>query len=536
MTPNEHFRNGLLVILAFFTKSFALLAIFAPLRLTLASGFTAKTGRAQRDREGFERCLLLVPAGGRLYAIIALSLLGTEALQSQDWPMWGGTPQRNMVSSMKGLPVSWNVKTRKNIKWKADLGSQSYGNPVVAGGKVFAGTNNENPKNPAITGDKGILMCFRESDGKFLWQAVSDKLASGRVNDWPFQGVCSSPLVEGDRLYYVTNRCELVCLDTEGFLDKENDGPFTEEKYKSDLDADIVWKLEMMEELGVFPHNMSNSSPVMYGDLLFIITSNGHDESHVNIPSPRAPSFIAVNKKTGKVVWEDASPGDRILHGQWSSPALGMVNGVLQAFYPGGDGLLYGLEALTGKHLWTFDLNPKDAVWPKTRNDAISTPVFYDNRVFLATGQDPEHGEGVGHMYGIDPSKPGDATDTGRLWHYAKIRRTISTAAIKDGLIYIPDFSGFLHCLDAKTGKPYWVHDMLAAVWGSPLVADGKVYLGDEDGDVVVLQEGKALKVLGENNMGSSVYSTPVPANGVLYILNRSELWAITAAATGTGN
>ncbi len=221
--------------------------------------------------------------------------------------MWGGTPQRNLVSTMKGLPASWNVKTRKNIKWKADLGSQSYGNPVVSGGKVFAGTNNENPRNPAIAGDKGILMCFRESDGKFLWQAVSDKLAAGRVNDWPFQGVCSSPLVEGDRLYYVTNRCELVCLDTEGFLDKENDGPFTEEKYKSDIDGDIVWKLDMMEELGVFPHNMSNSSPVVHGDLLFIITSNGHDESHVNIPSPRAPSFIAVNKKTGKVVWEDAS-------------------------------------------------------------------------------------------------------------------------------------------------------------------------------------------------------------------------------------
>ncbi len=181
-------------------------------------------------------------------------------------------------------------------------------------------------------------------------------------------------------------------------------------------------------------------------------------------------------------------------------------------------------------------MNPKDAVWPKTRNDAISTPVFYDNKVFVATGQDPEHGEGVGHMYGIDPGKPGDTTETGRLWHYDKIRRTISTAAIKDGLIYIPDFSGFLHCLDAKTGKPYWVHDMLAAIWGSPLVADGKVYLGDEDGDVVVVQEGKVLKVLAENTMGSSVYSTPVPANGVLYILNRSELWAITAAATGTGN
>jgi outer membrane protein assembly factor BamB len=441
-----------------------------------------------------------------------------------------------MVSTMKNVPTTWDIKSKKNIKWRADLGSQSYGNPVIAGGKIFVGTNNENPRNPAIKGDKGILMCFREADGKFMWQAVSDKLAAGRVNDWPYQGVCSSPLVEGDRLYYVTNRGELVCLDTEGHLDAENDGPFQDEPSKSETDADIVWRLDMMEELGVFQHNMANSSPTSQGDLLFLETSNGQDESHVNIPSPRAPSFIAVNKKTGKVVWEDASPGDKILHGQWASPTLGTVNGVLQAFFPGGDGWLYGFNATTGEQLWKFDLNPKDAVWPKTRNDAIATPVFVDNRIYLATGQDPEHGEGIGHMYCIDPSKKGDITDTGRIWHYDKIRRTISTAAVSGGLVYIPDFSGFLHCLDAQTGKPYWVHDMLAAVWGSPLVVDGKVYLGDEDGDVIVLQEGKELKVLAENTLGSSIYSTPVPANGVLYVVNRSELYAIANTGAGTGN
>jgi outer membrane protein assembly factor BamB len=450
--------------------------------------------------------------------------------------MWGGTPQRNMVSPMKNLPVVWDVKAKKNIKWKADLGSQSYGNPVVAGGKVFVGTNNENPRDPKVTGDKGILMAFRESDGQFLWQHVNDKLAAGRVNDWPFQGVCSSPLIEGDRLYYVSNRCELICLDTEGFADGENDGPHKEETLKSEKDADVVWKLDMMEELGVFPHNMSNSSPVSHGDLLFLETSNGHDESHVNIPSPRAPSFLAVNKKTGKVAWEDGSPADKILHGQWASPTLAMVDGLLQAFFPGGDGWLYGFNAQTGEQLWKFDLNPKDAVWPKTRNDAIGTPVVYENKIYLATGQDPEHGEGVGHMYAIDPSKKGDITQSGRVWHYDKIRRTISTASILDGLVYIPDFSGFLHCVDAKTGKPYWVHDMLAAVWGSTLVADGKVYLGDEDGDVVILAAGKELKVIKENNMGSSVYATPVAANGTLYIMNRSELYAIANTGAGTGN
>ena len=147
--------------------------------------------------------------------------------------MWGGTAQRNMVSGMKNIPASWDLKTKKNIKWKAELGSTSYGNPVVADGKIFVGTNNDKPRNPAVTGDKGILMCFRESDGKFLWQAVSDKLETGKENDWPDQGVCSSPAVEGKRLYYVTNRGELVCLDTEGFLDGKNDGPYRNEIYKS---------------------------------------------------------------------------------------------------------------------------------------------------------------------------------------------------------------------------------------------------------------------------------------------------------------
>ncbi len=444
--------------------------------------------------------------------------------------MWGGTPQRNMASVMKGLPISWDVATRKNVKWKADLGDQSYGNPVIADGKVFVGTNNANPRNPEIQGDRGILMCFRESDGRFLWQAVTDKLESGAANDWPEVGICSSPLVEEKRLYYVTNRGELVCLDTEGFMDGSNDGPYQDEIHTGPTDADLIWKVDMMKELGVFQHNMANSSPTVWGALLFLETSNGRDEDHERIPAPGAPSFIAVDKHTGKVVWKDNSPGDRILHAQWSSPALGEVNGVMQVFFPGGDGWLYGFNARTGEKLWRFDLNPKDAVWPKTRNDALATPVFHSGKIFLATGQDPEHGEGIGHMYCIDPSGSGDITEKGRVWHFGKIRRTLSTAAVADGLIYISDLSGFLHCLDVETGTLYWTFDALAAVWGSPLVADGKVYLGDEDGDVVVLQAGKTMKIVAEQTMGAPLHSTPVPANGVLYFMTGSSLYAIAEA------
>ena len=303
-----------------------------------------------------------------------------------DWPMWGGTADRNMVSAMKGLPTSWDIKTKKNVKWVTALGSQTYGNPVVAGGQVYVGTNNEGVRDPKITGDKGILMAFRESDGEFMWQAVSDKLAAGRVNDWPYQGVCSSPLVEGNRLYYVTNRAELVALDTQGFRDGKNDG-VQDEKLKGEKDADVVWRFDMMEEVGSLPHNMANSSPVMFGDLIYVSTSNGQDESHVNIPAPNCPSIIAVNKNTGKLVWEENSVFDKILHGQWSSPTVGKIGGVDMVIHAQGDGWIRGYEALTGKKLWEFDTNPKDSVWPKTRNELISTPVVYEERVYIANGQ-----------------------------------------------------------------------------------------------------------------------------------------------------
>jgi outer membrane protein assembly factor BamB len=469
--------------------------------------------------------------------ILATSLVALHGLSdpaNTDWPMWGGTPDRNMVSTMKGLPTTWDVKTKKNVKWVAQLGSQAYGNPVVANGVVLVGTNNEGAKDPNVKGDKGVLMAFKESDGSFLWQSVHDKLAAGRANDWPYQGVCSSPIVENGIAYYVSNRGELMAVDIDGFRDGTNDGLVKDEKATKETDPDIIWRYDMMEELGVLQHNMANSSPVIYENLIFLSTSNGQDESHVNIPSPKAPAIIAVDKNTGKLVWEDNSVGEKILHGQWSSPAVGKVGDTIQVVIGQGDGWVRGFEAKTGKKLWEFDLNPKESVWPKTRNEVISTPVIQDNVVYIANGQDPEHGEGVGHLYAIDPTKRGDITQTGRLWHYDKIRRSISTGALYNGILFYSDFSGFLHALDAKTGKPFWTHDMFAAIWGSPMVIDGKVYLGDEDGDVAVLAADKTMKLISENNMGSSVYSTAVPANGKLFIVNRNELFALAEGATST--
>lgn len=465
----------------------------------------------------------------RLSLAVSLAAALAAPLAAADWPMWGGDAGRNMVSTESGIPRTWDVKKKTNVKWVAEIGSQSYGNPVVAEGKVYLGTNNELLRDPKQDGDRGVVMAFNEADGKFLWQITHPKLAAGRVNDWPEQGVCSSPAVKDGMVYYVSNRAEILALDAEGFIDGENDGPFQDEKHTSEADGDIVWSFDMYNDLGVFPHNLAATSPLIVGGILFVNTSNGVDESHVNIPSPRAPSFLALDRMTGEVLWEDRSPGRNILHGQWSSPAYGEIGGRKQVIFAGGDGWLYSFVPENGELIWKFDANPKESEWKQgrgDRNNIIATPVVHEGIVYVAVGQDPEHGEGVGHLWAVDASGSGDVTESAVVWHHP-FRRTISTAAIGGGIVYAANFSGFLHALDLQSGKLLWEYDMLAAVWGSPYMVDGKVMIGDEDGDLSVLKAGRDMEVLSEINFGNTIYSTPVAANGALYIMTRSHLYAI---------
>lgn len=460
----------------------------------------------------------------RLALPLAALVAGSPLLLAQDWPMWGGAPGRNMVSPLRGLADGFDVETGRNIRWSAGLGSHTHGNPVAAGGKVFLGTSNDR-KDAPVQGDRGVLVALRESDGQLLWQAVTEKLGISEL-DWPGIGVCASPLVEGDRVYYVSNRNELVALDAEGFLDGENDGPYQQEAATAGTAADTVWKLDMRGELGVSPRFASASSPVAYGNLIFVNTSNGVGKEG-KPPAPRAPSFLAVDKSTGKVVWSDASPGERILGGQWSSPAVGVVGGTPQVVFGGGDGWLYAFHALTGEPLWRFDGNADAGPKPEARGYFVATPVFFGDRVLVGIGRDPQEGAGPGRFWAIDATKKGDVTASGVLWRNDKLGRTLSTAAVADGLVYVADLAGLLYALDFETGQAVWTHDLFANVWGSALVADGRVFLVDEDGDVEILRAGRKLEVLGAFNLGQASYATPVAANGALLIASSGRLLSI---------
>ncbi len=510
---------------------------------------------------------ILAASALALCAAVALPLASRAAA---DWPFWGGDMTRNMVSSEKGLPVEFDagrykgsseeidMATTKNVRWVAKLGSQSYGNPTVAGGRVYIGTNNESPRNPALGGDRAVLLCLDEKTGEMLWQFAIPKLGTGKISDWEFLGLCSSPAIDGDRIYIVTNRCEVMCLDVNGMANG-NDGPFQDEgKYLTDKgqapytpgpkDGDILWKFDMREELGVFPHNITNCGPLILGDKIVVTTSNGVDWTHTNIPNPRAPALCMLDKNTGKLLAEEgAGVSSRTLHSNWSSPAGGMLGEKPLVIFGGGDGWCYGFDTATVdeggvklfKELWRYDCNPaeyrvKDGKPVKYATHAgpsevIATPVFYKNRVYVPIGQDPEHGEGLGNFVCIDATKTGDITKTGTVWSYDKIARSLSTPSIADGLLYVPDYSGFVHCLDAETGKPYWVFDTKSHIWGSTLVADGKVYVGTEDGDLIILEAGKTMKEVARADMRAPVYSSPVAANGTLFVATPTHLYAIEA-------
>lgn len=520
-----------------------------------------------------------------------LALLVCDGVsRAGDWPQWGGRDQRNMVSDETGLPETFSRGTRereggidsgsaKNVKWVVKLGSATYGNPTIADGRVYVGTDDMN-----LAGDErlkrtrgGLVQCFDEQTGQLLWRLAvpqRTKVPPGLLYGHQHLGVCSSPAVDGDRVYIVTGACEVVCLDADGLADG-NDGPFDDEgqyiagsdapavKLEA-MDADIIWRYDLIDELGIRPHDTASCSVLIHGSLAYLSTSNGVNAAHDKVLAPQAPAFVALDKHTGRLAaYEDVGLSSRLYHCAWCSPALGRVGDTAQVIVGGGDGVCYAFEAVKGlpekpvplKNLWSYDCNPPEYKYrdgkripyyagdkrkkdSPNKNDGnyvgpsqlIGTPVCHEGRVYIALGQDPAHGRGKGMLHCIDAAKRGDITADGKIWSYDGLDRTIATAAVADGLVYIVDIAGRLHCLDADTGKCQWVYETKAETWGGPLVADGKLYFGSQK-MFYVMAAGRESKLLSEIKLGNPMYTTPVVANGVLYVASQHYMWAVQEKA-----
>ncbi len=480
-----------------------------------------------------------------------------------------------MVSPERGLPDDFDPKTGKNIRWSVPLGTESYATPIVAGGKVFIGTNNARPRDPRHQGDRGVLLCLDERTGELAWQLVVPKIGTDPYLDWPNDGLCSPPTVEGERVYVVTNRGEVVCLDIQGMANG-NDGPFQDEaKFMAPpgresiapgkLDADILWLYDLRAQSGVYPNDAFHASILLHGQFLYLNTSNGVDNTHRVIRAPDAPSLVVLDKATGRLVAQDAERiGPDIFHCTWSSPSLGQVAGKPLIFFGGGNGIVYAFEALTApppagqgaklKKVWSFDPDPsapKEDIHKYLTNRRVGPstimgmPVFREGRVYVAGGGDMWWGKVEAWLKCIDASKTGDVTKTAEVWAYPLRNHTCSTPAVCDGLVFIADCGRTLHCVEATgkpalsevegmpvpPGKPLWTHEAKGSFWASPLVADGKVYIGSRGGDFHVLAAAREKRVLATIPLGGAISGTATAANGVLYVATMNRLFALQKKA-----
>ncbi|MEO8351758.1 MAG: PQQ-binding-like beta-propeller repeat protein [Chthoniobacteraceae bacterium] len=511
---------------------------------------------------------------------LALVLAGfaTLSLVAADAPQWGQAWTRNMVSEEIGLPATFDPDTGKNVKWIVPLGNETHSTPVIADGRIFIGTNNARPRDPRITDDRGVLLCLDEKDGSFLWQLAVPKRIEDKYFDWPNTGMSSSPTVEGDRVYIVDNRHTVLCLDVRGMANG-NDGDFQDEGaygtphqagppeftpaitpradaafQPGDKDADILWAFDMPAQAGIWPHDGAFSSILVHGDYLYINTSTGVDNSHQVIRTPKAPSLIVLDKKTGELVARDEENiAPNIFHATWSSPSLATIDGVEQIIFGGGDGVVRGFqpvrarklrgEVATLKLLWRIDFDPeapKDDIHRFLNNkrqgpsNIYGMPVVSGDRLFVAGGGDVFWGKNEAWMKCYRLGGEGDLTSRAWQWSYPLDRHTLSTPAVHDGLVYIADAGRKIHCVDAATGQGLWVQDTKGDFWSSPLVADGKVYLGSRKGDFWILKAGREKEVLAEVDLERPISATAVAANGVIYIATMDRLLAIAADADST--
>lgn len=508
----------------------------------------------------------------RTFAIALLT--PSSLLLAADWPQWGATASKNMVSAENNLPETFVpgqkgtqgegilLDTTRNVKWAVRTGDFSCATPTVAGGKVFIG---------GMIKRQGVMNCFDEATGRLLWQWITPCRSDLKEDAMNFRhfpkslGVCSTPVVDGDRLYFVDHNCMVVCLSIHGQPPASGDQAGK---------ARVIWTFDMYTDknVGSRPSDACNGSPLIDGDMLYVTTSNGVDRI-VEVPikedaarrcfAPDAPTLIVLDKRTGRFLARDTAPtAANMLHGQWSSPSMGTVQGRKLVFLGGGDGNCYAFEALdsvpkepvTLKTAWWVDCNPKEyrvfggmdmiehyTLGDRRRRDTINkpndgsfvgmseiiaTPVFYKNRVYVAIGRDPDHGRGRGMLLCLDANQAGDSTKTGKIWTYQGLDRSISTVSISDGLLYIADVAGRVHCLNVETGQVQWIYESNSRTLASTLVADGKIFLPTEK-HLQVLAAGKQMNLLSRISLGAQSWITPVAANGTLYVASRNYLWAV---------
>ncbi len=472
---------------------------------------------------------------------ILVLALASPHLIAADWPSWGGQPSRNMASvTEKGLPDWFSIgkknahgdvdpATTKNIKWVAKLGCLPYGSAVVSKGRVFIGTQGAKYSDAAI-------LCLDEQTGTELGKFVCGPSHTPAEN----YGVCSTPTIDGDRLYFVAPYPEVICLDLKSWLQPSSAGMPAQP---------VVWRYDMAKTFDILQDHVACCSVLVHGDYVYVCTGNGRYKFAGKPFYPLSPSLIALNKHTGALVArDDEQIGEQLWRGQWSSPSFAMVHGSEQILFGTGNGLCYAFAPVDP----AAEVVPDRWVTSKLRGPIVCymdvkgkdtgglTPAEYAQKNNpLPAGKKPS--QPLEFRYSIDmpATTPIDATPTAKLPDVPILKKIWSFDCLPPAYRNAPFYAhgssgdGKKHPCDI-IATPVFYHDRVyVAVGGDPVhgCKDNKGYLvcidPSKTGDIT--QSGYVWSYEDLN----ATLSTVAVTDGLVFAMDEAHVIHCLDAATG---
>ncbi len=416
--------------------------------------------------------------------IIATLFLAVAPLGAEDWPQWRG-PSRNGVSTETNLPVTWS-KT-ENVVWKLPLPAWSGSTPIVSSGRIFLNVADDLKSTEAVTLH---LWCVDRDSGAIVWRRP---LGGGNRQQRKQNMSTPSPVSDGSHVWAMTGTGILKAFDFKG--------------------AEI-WTRNIQADYGRFGLNWGyGSSPLLHGDSLYVQVLHGMKTDD--------PSYLLrIDKATGKTIWRVERPTAAQLESPdaYTTPALLQYDGTTEIVLTGGD-VVTGHDPETGKELWRANgLNPRND--PNYR--IVASPVTYGDLILAPTRERP--------MLALKAGGRGDVTTSNLLWTFGS-GPDVPTPVTDGQYVYVINDRGIAFCLEARTGREIYGRRRLrpSTYSGSPVLADGKIYITNEDGLTSVIKAGPTFQVLAENEFDDYTLSSPAVSGGRIYFRTAKFLWAIGA-------
>jgi outer membrane protein assembly factor BamB len=405
-----------------------------------------------------------------------LVCLAGSTVLADNWPQWRG-PFLNGISSEKNLPTRWSVED--NVTWKLAMPSWTGATPVIWGERIFLNV---------ADGNDLFLWCVDRTKGEPVWKKP---LGSGNTKMRKQNMSSPSPVTDGKNVWVMTGTGVLKAFDFAG--------------------AEL-WAREIQKDYGRFGLNWGYaSSPLLYEDALFVQVLHGMKTDD--------PSYLLrIDKKTGKTIWRVERPTNAISESpdSYTTPALVRQGNSAEIVITGGD-CVTGHDPATGKELWRANgLNPDNN--PNYR--IVASPVVYENIVYAPTRVKP--------LLALQAGGRGDVTRSNRLWAFDH-GPDVPTPVTDGKYFYVVDDRGVMWCLDAKTGQEIWGPQRIkpATYSSSPVLADDKLYVTNEEGLTTVLKAGPKFEVLAQNNLNDYTLSSPAISDGQIFIRTAQYLYCI---------